>query len=106
MAFMMLAQLVERGVHTRGREAGRAETLIETLGKAIGDERSQVRVAHRDIDAAAQIARLRALARTLETWDLSDIDLFDLARSLRDLYRAARRLEERVGVAAVASVGL
>lgn len=68
------------------------DRLVETLGKAILDEREQARAAHREIDAAAQIARLRALARALEAWDLTAVDLFDIARSLRDLYRAARRL--------------
>jgi CHAD domain-containing protein len=73
--------------------AGHVESrVIETLGKAIAGERGQARLAHREIDAAAQIARLRALARAIETWDLSDVDLFDIARSLRGLYRAARRL--------------
>ncbi len=66
--------------------------VIETLGKAIALERSEARAAHREIDAAAQIARLRALARGLETWDLADVDLFDVARSLRGLYRGARRI--------------
>ncbi len=32
-----------------------------------------------------------ALARGVETWDLSDVDLYDVARALRGLYRAARR---------------
>ena len=72
--------------------AGHVESrLIETLGKAIGVERGKARLAHREIDAAAQVARLRALARAIEGWDLSDVDLFDIARSLRALYRAARR---------------
>jgi CHAD domain-containing protein len=73
--------------------AGHVESrVIETLGNAIAGERGQARLAHREIDAAAQIARLRALARAIETWDLADIDLFDIARALRGLYRAARRL--------------
>jgi CHAD domain-containing protein len=71
---------------------GRLESrLIEALGDAIANERDEVRTAHREIDAGAQIARLRALARGVEDWDLSDIDLFDIARSLRDVYRMARR---------------
>jgi hypothetical protein len=71
-----------------GRIEGR---LVKTIGEAIANERDQARHAHREIDAAAQIARLRALARALETWDLSDVDLYDVARALRGLYRAARR---------------
>jgi CHAD domain-containing protein len=67
------------------------DRLVETLGEAIAGERNAARAAHREIDAAAQIARLRALARAVEAWDLAAFDLFDLARSLRDLYRAARR---------------
>jgi CHAD domain-containing protein len=71
---------------------GRLESkLVEALGQAIARERIGVSAAHREIDVNAQIARLRALARTVETWDLADADLFDIARSLRDLYRAGRR---------------
>ena len=73
--------------------AGHVESrVIEVLGKAIGSERNQARLAHREIDAAAQIARLRSLARGVEIWDLSEFDLFDVARSLRGLYRGARHL--------------
>jgi CHAD domain-containing protein len=71
---------------------GRIESrLVEALGQAIATERVGARAAHREIDAGAQIARLRALARGIEAWRLADIDLFDIARSLRDLYRMARR---------------
>ena len=73
--------------------AGHVESrVIETLGQAIAGERGQARLAHREIDAAAQVARLRALARAIEIWELVEFDLFDIARSLRGLYRAARRL--------------
>jgi CHAD domain-containing protein len=71
---------------------GRVESrLIDALGQAIASERDSARAAHREIDAGAQIARLRALARGVEAWDLAEIDLFDVARSLRVLYRLARR---------------
>jgi CHAD domain-containing protein len=71
-----------------GRVEGR---LIDTLGFVIAAERSQAREAHREVDARAQIGRLRTLARAVGDWDLADIDLFDVVRSLRGLYRAARR---------------
>jgi hypothetical protein len=76
--------LASLGGHVEGR-------LIDALGAAIALEREQARQAHREVDAGAQIARLRGLARTVDEWDLSDADLFDVARSLRALYRAARR---------------
>jgi CHAD domain-containing protein len=71
---------------------GRLESkLVEALGQAIARERIGARAAHREIDVNAQIARLRALARNVESWEMADADLFDVARSLRDLYRAGRR---------------
>jgi CHAD domain-containing protein len=81
---VMPGALASLGARLEGR-------LVKTIGQAIASERDQARHAHREIDAAAQIARLRALARAIEAWDLADIDLYDIARALRGLYRAARR---------------
>jgi CHAD domain-containing protein len=71
---------------------GRVESrVVDALVHVIASERDQARAAHREIDVGAQVARLRAIARSLDSWNLVDIDLFDIVRSLRNAYRRARR---------------
>ncbi|HYC26049.1 MAG TPA: CHAD domain-containing protein [Roseiarcus sp.] len=71
-----------------GRVGGR---VVDALGKAIAAERDRARADHREIDVGAQVGRLRAIARAIEAWDLGQADLSDIARCLRNAYRAARR---------------
>ncbi|HLW93195.1 MAG TPA: CHAD domain-containing protein [Roseiarcus sp.] len=71
---------------------GRVESrVVDALGRAIASERDHARAAHREVDVGAQVARLRAIARGVDSWNLVQIDLFDVVRSLRNAYRAARR---------------
>ena len=104
---------VVRELETARRRMGRARDLdvmpdalaslggwvenqsIVALGQAIVSERERARAAHREIDVGAQATRLRALARGIEAWDLTGIDLSDIAEALRNAYRAARRRGRR-----------
>src|ERR1700722_18623035 len=62
-----------------------AETSAR-LARAIAFEREVARHAHRNIDVAAEIARLRELARTIETWDLAEANSAALLKALRNAY--------------------
>lgn len=61
------------------------------LGRAIAFEREVARHAHRNIDVAAEIARLRELARSIEAWDIGEATSAQLLKALRGAYRAARK---------------
>lgn len=62
------------------------------LARAIAFEREVARHAHRNIDVAAEVGRLRELARSVEVWDLAaDASSAQLLKALRNAYRAARR---------------
>jgi CHAD domain-containing protein len=61
------------------------------LARAIAFEREVARHAHRNIDVAAEIARLRELARSIEAWDLAEATSASLLKALRNAYRAARK---------------
>jgi CHAD domain-containing protein len=61
------------------------------LARAIAFEREVARHAHRNIDAAAEIAQLRELARSIESWDVADLTSAPLLKALRAAYRTARR---------------
>jgi CHAD domain-containing protein len=64
----------------------------EQLAGAIAFEREVARVAHRETDALALAAQLRALARSIEAWDLALLGSAHLLKSIRASYRSARRL--------------
>jgi CHAD domain-containing protein len=61
------------------------------LARAIAFEREVARHAHRNIDVAAEIARLRELARSIEAWDLAEATSASLLKAFRNAYRAARK---------------
>jgi CHAD domain-containing protein len=62
------------------------------LARAIAFEREVARHAHRNIDAAAEIAQLRELARSIEGWDVAaGVTSAQLLKALRAAYRTARR---------------
>jgi CHAD domain-containing protein len=66
------------------------------LARAIAFEREVARHAHRNIDAAAEIAQLRQLARSIQTWDLAvGATSAQLLKALRTAYRTARRRGRR-----------
>ncbi|WP_158813834.1 CHAD domain-containing protein [Methylocapsa sp. S129] len=68
-----------------------AETSAR-LARAIAFEREVARHAHRNIDVAAEIARLRELARSIEAWEIApEVTTTQLLKALRVAYRAARR---------------
>ena len=62
------------------------------LGQAIAFEREVARIAHRDIDVLTLAAQLRALARSIEAWDLSQTQSASLLEIMRGGYRGARRV--------------
>ena len=62
------------------------------LARAIAFEREVARHAHRNIDAAAEIARLRELAVSIEAWDIAaTVTSAHLLKALRAADRTARR---------------
>jgi CHAD domain-containing protein len=61
------------------------------LARAIAFEREVARHAHRNIDVAAEVGRLRELARSIETWDLAEATSAHLLKSLRNAYKLARK---------------
>ena len=66
------------------------------LARAIAFEREVARHAHRNIDAAGEIAQLRDLARKIEGWDVAgSVTTAQLLKALRAAYRAARRRGRR-----------
>ncbi|MGD0184824.1 MAG: CHAD domain-containing protein [Roseiarcus sp.] len=73
---------------------GPAETQ-EILLRVIAGQREAVRRAHRAIDAAGVAAELRALARSVEGWDIQSAGAEPLLAALRRTYRGARRIGQR-----------
>jgi CHAD domain-containing protein len=73
---------------------GPAETQ-EILLRVIAGQREAVRRAHRAIDAAGVAAELRALARSVEGWDVENAGAEPLLAALRRTYRVARRIGQR-----------
>jgi CHAD domain len=69
-------------------DAGAARQLAD----AIALEREVARVAHGDIDVLSQTSELRALARSIESWDVAETSSASLLTSVRATYRGARRL--------------
>lgn len=62
------------------------------LADAIAFEREVARIAHGDIDVVSQTSELRALARSIEGWDVAETSSASLLKALRAGYRGARRL--------------
>ncbi len=71
-----------------------AETQ-EILLRVIAGQRQAVRRAHRAVDAAGVVAELRALALSVEAWDVEAAGAEPLLAALRRSYRAARRIGQR-----------
>ena len=69
-------------------DAGAARHLTD----AIAFEREVARIAHADIDVVSQTGELRALARSIEGWDVAATSSAFLLKALRAGYRGARRL--------------
>jgi CHAD domain-containing protein len=82
---VMPAALASLGTAIDGETAAR-------LARAIAFEREVARHAHRNIDVAAETARLRELARSIEAWDVDPgASSAQLLKALRIAYRTARR---------------
>jgi CHAD domain-containing protein len=64
----------------------------EQLAEAIVFEREVARVEHRETDALGLASQLRALARSIEAWDLALLGSAHLLKAMRASYRSARRL--------------
>jgi CHAD domain-containing protein len=62
------------------------------IGEAIAFEREVARIAHRDIDVGSLAGQLRALARSVEGWDLDQAKSASLLQVMRAAYRNARKL--------------
>jgi len=64
----------------------------EILLRVIAEQREAERSAHREIDVSGVSAELRALARSVEAWDVESVGAEPLLLAVRRTYRAARRL--------------
>jgi CHAD domain-containing protein len=73
---------------------GPAETQ-EILLRVIAGQREAVRRARHADDAAGVAAELRALARSIEAWDVEAAGAEPLLEALRRTYRSARRIGQR-----------
>ncbi len=67
----------------------------EILLRVIAEQREAERRAHREIDVGGLAAELRALARSVEAWDVETAGAAPLLVAVRRTYRAARRLGQR-----------
>jgi len=63
----------------------------EALIAAIAEQREAERRAHRDIDVGGLAAELRALADSVEAWDVETASATPLIAAVRRAYRSARR---------------
>ena len=63
----------------------------DALIAAIAEQREAERRAHHDIDVSGLAAELRALADSVETWDVEAAGAAPLISALRRTYRSARR---------------
>src|SRR5580692_7045641 len=77
---VMPAALASLGTAIDGETSAR-------LARAIAFEREVARHAHRNIDVAAETARLRELARSIEAWDIAEATSALLLKALRNAYR-------------------
>jgi len=66
----------------------------DALTAAIAEQREAERRAHHDLDVAALAAELRALADSVEAWDVEAAGAAPLIAALRRTYRSARRRGE------------
>lgn len=66
----------------------------DALIAAIAEQREAERRAHHDIDVSGLAAELRALADSVETWDVETAGATPLIAALRRSYRSARRRGE------------
>ena len=63
----------------------------DALAAAIAEQRDAERLAHHDIDVSGLAAELRALADSVERWDVEAAGATPLIAALRRTYRSARR---------------
>jgi len=71
----------------------------EVLLRVVAEQRAAERRAHRDLDVGGLSAELRALARSVEAWEVATAGAAPLLLAVRRTFRAARRL----GLRALAS---